>query len=273
MSTDTGRTSSPLPPPSASAVALVLRVTEREVRVFASVWRGTVFSTFVAPLLFLVALGIGLGDLITRPESLGDVPYLQFIAPGLMVGAAAQMGAGLSLWPIMAGHRWLGFHRAMVTSPIQAPHIAIGYLLFIGLRALSQGAVFVVGAAVLGAVGSGWAPVAVPVAALTAMAMAAPAMAFTATQDSDRVFDPIMRVGVGPLYLFSGVFFPSESLPIVLEWFVRLFPLWHGVELARAATAGQASTWPTAVHLAVMAVWLVGGVLIARRTFVGRLTP
>ncbi|MEL7208265.1 MAG: ABC transporter permease, partial [Actinomycetota bacterium] len=218
-----------------------LRVTERELRFFRTSWRATGFSTFVAPVLFLVALGLGLGGLVDEPASFGDLSYLEYIAPGLLVGASAQMAAGSGLWPIMAGHRWLGFHRAMVSSPIRAPEVVVGWLLWVAVRSLGQASVFLAMATLLGGVRSWWGLAAVAVAGLTAMAVTAPIMAFTATQDSDWSFDPLMQAVVTPLYLFSGVFFATDSLPLVVAWVVRLFPLWHGIELAASSGPGPTS--------------------------------
>ena len=255
----------PLPPS--------LRVAERELAFFTLTWKGTSFSAFAAPVLLLLALGVGLGSFVEERPSLDGVTYLDFLAPGLMVAAAVQLIASLGLWPIMAGHRWIGFHRAMVASPIGARDVAAGYLLWMFIRAGMQAVVFVAVAALFGGVDSVWGVVAPLVAALTAAAFGAPLIAYTATCDSDRAFDPIMRILVTPLYLFSGSFFPTSQLPAALEATAMAFPLWHGIELARSATSGAPSAFNPVVHLAVIVAWIAIGWLAARRTFVRRLTP
>lgn len=248
-----------------------IRVAERELRFFGATWRATSFTMFVAPALYLVAMGFGLGGLIEAPDSLKGLDYQDFVAPGVMVGAAAQFAAGSGLWPIMAGHRWLGFHRAMVATPIAPVSVVSGTLLWITGRAVTQSAVFLVMAVVLGAITSWWAFLAVLVAGLTSTAFAAPLMAYTASVDSDHAFDPIMRIVIAPLYLFSGAFFPTDALPIGLLWAVRVFPLWHGIEMARTATTGEAGDWPWPVNLLVVLIWVLGGWYAARRTFTSRL--
>ncbi len=250
-----------------------LRSAEREWRFFRLTWKGTAFTTFVSPTLMLLALGVGLGGLVDGGDELGGLDYLEFLAPGLAVAAAAQMAAGLGLWPIMAGHRWIGFHRAMANTELTPAQIAVGYLTWVLVRATAQAAVFLAVAAVLGAVSSPLGLVAAPVAGLTACALAAPLVAYTATCDSDGPFDPIMRVVATPLYLFSGSFFPLTQLPEPIQVVAKIFPLWHGIELARAATAGLGSAWWPPAHLAVIVAWLVVGVAVARRTFPARLTP
>lgn len=251
----------------------VLRVTERELSFFRLTWKGTVFTGFVGPVLMLLALGVGLGGLMGNRPALDGLDYLSFLSPGLMVAAVAQLGAGMALWPIMAGHRWIGFHRAMVTTPITPKEIALGYLLWIFTRALAQAFVFLAVATIAGGIDSAWALLAPFIGAFTAIAGTAPLMAYTATCDSDRSFDPIMRVVVTPLYLFSGSFFPTSQLPAAIETLAQVFPLWHGIELARAATTGRAPAWPIVVHVVVIAVWILVGLLVARKTFSDRLAP
>ena len=255
----------PLPP--------TLRATEREFRFFQATWKGTSFTVFASPVLMLLALGVGLGGFIEDRPGLDGLGYLDFLAPGLLVAAAAQLAGGMGLWPVMAGHRWIGFHRAMVASPVGAAEVATGYLLWVALRALMQAIVFLAVAAALGATDSWWALAVPPIAALTAAGFTAPLMAYTARSDSDRAFDPIMRVVVTPLYLFSGSFFPSSQLPLLLQVLAGLFPLWHGIELARWAMAGVTPALDPALHMAVIAVWVGGGLALARRNFVRRLTP
>ena len=43
----------------------------------------------------------------------------------------------------------------------------------------------------------------------------------------------LFRLGVFPLFLFSGAFFPVANLGDVRAWIARLTPLWHGVNLSR----------------------------------------
>ena len=71
---------------------------------------------------------------------------------------------------------------------------------------------------------------AVPVAVLTGVAFAAPIAAFTATQRTPDRFAALFRFGITPLFLFSGTFFPIESLPSFLQPVAWLSPLWHGVD-------------------------------------------
>jgi lipooligosaccharide transport system permease protein len=150
--------------------------------------------------------------------------------------------------------------------------VLIGYLLWVMIRAIVVSAVFLVVAALLGAVPSAWGVLAIPASALCAAAFAAPLAAYSVTLDSDLVFPVIFRVGVLPLFLFSGTFFPISQLPAGLRPLAAASPLWHGVELARGATTGTLHLGADIVHVAVLLVCVAVGLLRGRRTFRRRLT-
>ena len=255
------------------ATPAVIRVVEREMRVFARLWRGAVFSQFLSPLLFLAAMGLGLGGLVKEHTgNVSGLSYLDFVAPGLLASSAMQIAANEAMWPVLGGVKWVkNFHAAVATS-ITAGDLVVGYVLWIALRAVFGSAVFLLVAAVLGAVPSAWGLLAIPAAALCATAFSAPLAAFSVGLESDLTFPVIMRVGVLPLTLFSGTFFPISQLPGWLRPFAALSPLWHGVELARHAMIGSLHPAADLVHVVVLVACSAAGLVWGRYAFTKRLT-
>jgi lipooligosaccharide transport system permease protein len=252
----------------------LLRVVEREVHIFRRLWRGTVFSSLVNPLMFLVAMGIGLGDLVDeRSGTVEGLAYLEFVTPGLLAAAAMQAGAGQALWPVMAGMKWLRTYHGMAASPLSPLDVFGGFVVWNSLRAGIYAVAFLVVAALLGGVPSGWGVLAVPAAILTAAAFIAPIAAFAAARQTDQSFPLIMRLGVLPLFLFSGTFFPVDRLPAALEGLARVSPLWHGVQLCRGATTGSIDPIAALGHAGVLAALVAVGVVAGRRTFTRGITP
>jgi lipooligosaccharide transport system permease protein len=250
----------------------VARVIEHEIQVTRRFWRSSLFAFVLSPVLYLSAIGLGLGSLITAHQGkVAGLPYLEFVAPGLMAAAAMQGAANESLWPIMAGMKWIRVFHAMVTTPLGPGDVFIGTVAWIALRAGIGGAVFLVVAAALGGVPSLWGVVAIPAAALCAAAFAAPLSAFAATQETDQRFPVIMRLGILPLFLVSGTFFPLSQLPPGLRLLAWLSPLWHGVELCRSATTGTLDARALANALVLVACVVAGG-WWGVRTFARRLT-
>ena len=98
-------------------------------------------------------------------------------------------------------------------------------------------------------------------------------MAYTATQRRPDRFAAIFRFGVTPLFLFSGTFFPIESLPSVLQPIAWLSPLWHGVVVSRGLMLGTIGDEPVLafIHVAILVAIAAGGTMLAIRTIDARL--
>ena len=102
-------------------------------------------------------------------------------------------------------------------------------------------------------------------AVLTGMAFGTAVMAFTATKDGAEPMSSLFRFGIVPLFLFSGTFFPVSQLPDWLEPVAYATPLWHGVELTRAAALGTEMAVPAFVAIAYLLAWVVIGGWLAIR--------
>jgi lipooligosaccharide transport system permease protein len=251
-----------------------LRVTSYFSRAYRRTWQASIMTTFINPVLYLLAMGVGLGSFINKgshTSSLGHLSYLHFVAPALAATAAATTAAGEAMFPIMGAIKWQRTYYAMLSTPLRVGDVLAGHLIWIGVRIATAVASYVVVMAAFG-VANSWETLAVlPVGILTGMAFAAPMAAFAATQDSDGGFSLVFRLGVIPLFLFSGVFFPVSQLPAGLRVIAYLTPLWHGVELCRSLTLGTADAAGTVGNIAYLAGVTLAGVLVARWTFSRRL--
>jgi len=248
-----------------------LAVLESDLVGYKRTWRGSAMSSFVLPVLFVLGFGVGVGSFVDAGGRLGDVRYLDYIVPGMIAATALQVAFGESSWPVMSKFVWVRTYQAQVATPLRVVDILAGDLLFVALRVVSTAAVFVAVTAVFGAVHSPWA-VAVPlVAGLLGLATAAPTFAYAALLDTDSYFPLLQRFVVIPMSLFSGVFFPVESLPAAVRWLAYGSPLWHAVEVCRAATFGSGDPVRLAGHLAYLAAWAVVGFWLARLAYRRRL--
>lgn len=247
---------------------------EREARVWSRLWRGSVFSGVLMPILFLGAMGLGVGDMVDENAGTIDgLDYLTFVAPGLLVAGAAQNAAGAALWPIAGGMKWLRIYHAAVATPLRPSDVYAGYLTWVGALIGLHAVPFLVVATLFGGVPSPWAVLAIPATVLTALAFCAPLAAFSASQETEDSFPVILRLIVLPLFLFSGTFFPLENLPAGIRPVAWFTPLWHGVELARGATTGSIGLGAAALHVAFLAGCVTLGGIWGARSFTRRLAP
>lgn len=251
----------------------VARVVEHHAFVYRRTWRGTVFSTFLNPILYLAAIGVGLGAFVddANPSGVEGVSYVMFLAPGLLVATAMNTATSESTYPVMAGIRWLKTYVAMILSPLDARQVAAGQLAWASVR-LTLGAIVFLGVMVaVGATDLLHAAALLPVAVLTGLAFAAPIQAFAAAQKNDAPFATLFRFVIMPMFIFSGTFFPVSQLPDVLQLVAMATPLWHAVALARGIALDQLDPLVALVNVTYLAAMVVVGLLASYRTFGRRL--
>lgn len=250
-----------------------VRVFEHHVMVYRRTWRGSIVTSFLSPVLFLSAMGLGLGTLVdaNNPGGIAGVTYLVFLAPGLLASSAMQTAAFESTYPIMSGMVWMKTYEAMVTSPIAPRSVVFGQLAWVATRLTIVASVFLGVMFAFGAATFPSALIAVPFAVLTGLAFAAPIQAFSATQKNDTNFNAIFRFGITPLFIFSGTFFPVTQLPIYLQPIAWLTPLDHGVALTRGAALGTLDLPTALIHIGVLIAFIAIGIAASLVTFRRRL--
>jgi len=257
----------------ARPTSTVSRVFEHRYLQYRRTFRASIFSSFISPVMFLTAMGLGLGGYVSNGASLGGVPYLVFLAPGLLAATAMQSGSFEATFPIMAGLVWNKIFHAMYATPISPRDIALGNLAWMVARLTLISSIFTFVIVLFGAAQSPLIVLAIPAAVLTGMAFAAPLAAFSATQKNPDKFSAIFRFGITPLFLFSGTFFPISSLPSQLQALAWLTPLYHGVALTRGLSLGTIGADPAAaaLHVLYLAVLTGVGAWLLVRTVTARL--
>ena len=236
-------------------------------------WRGSVCSTVLSPVLYLGAMGLGLGSLVDArgTASLGGVSYLVFLAPGLLAASAMQTAFSSSTYPVLGSVKWLKTYQAAAATPLRPRDIFHGHLLFTLLRLAITSAIFMAVMAAFGAARSPWVIAALPVAMLTGLAFAAPIEAFSVLQTRDQPFSVLYRFVLIPLFLFSGTFFPISQLPAWVRPLAYVTPLWHGVALCRSLSLGTATAGSALEHAGYLALLAAAGVAAGNRAYRRRL--
>ena len=227
------------------------------------------------PVAYLFAMGVGLATLVDAQGAgaFGGVGYVTFVAPALLVSAAVMTAANEFTFPVMAGFKWRRTYYGPHASPLAPGQIAAGHVMAVTLRFLLQSAVYFAAVALFGAAPGGWGWVTILVATLAALSFGLPLMAYSASITEDKgQFALVMRFIVMPLFLFSGTFFPLDSLPLAVRWIGWVSPIWHGTELGRVFSYGyQEPPLLTLLHVVVLAGLAVAGWFLTRRQFAVRM--
>jgi len=242
--------------------------------VYLRTWKGSVISSFVTPLLYVVAMGVLLGGFIAGdPARLDGAPtYLAFVAPGLVAAQTMTTVFGEVTYPVMGAVKWHKTYFSMIATPLGVGEVALAHLGFVTFRVATTSAVFLAVMTPFGVFGSWWGVlVAFAVQLLLGLAFATPVYAFSAGLRDESAFALVFRLGMIPLFLFSGAFFPIGNLDAPLEALARATPLWHGVDLTRMLTLGDVDWRLAAVHVAYLSVLAIAGWFWAVRRLTRRL--
>ena len=227
-------------------------------------WRGTVLVSFIGPVFYLTAMGLGLGGLVNRGSGgVAGVPYRDFLAPGLLVATAMQTAALEMTYPILAKVMWWKTYDAILATPMKVRDLVIGEIAWITARAAMVALAFFAVMEVVGASHSPLGPLAIGAGVLTGVAFGAPILAFSATQIRDSGFAALNRFVITPLFLFGGTFFPLERLPLALQVVAWTTPLAHGVALSRGLALGTITLGPALLHTVVPLLYIVAGTVAA----------
>lgn len=237
-------------------------------------WKASAISSFVTPFLYILAMGVLLGGFIEGdPAKLeGATSYLMFVAPGMLAAQAMTTVFGEVTYPVMGMVKWHKTYYAMAATPLGVPDIILAHLAFVIFRVGLTCAVFLAVMAPFGVFVSAPGVVAAFfVQLLIGLAFAAPIYAFSAGLKDESAFALVFRLGMMPLFLFSGAFFPIGNLNPWLESLATATPLWHGVDLTRMLTQGQVDWSMAAVHVGYLLVLAVAGWLWAVRRLTRRM--
>jgi len=241
--------------------------------VYKRTWKGSIITSFASPLFYVLAMGVLLGGFVhVSPDQLeGATSYLAFIVPGLIAAQSMQTAVFETTYPVMGALKWHKSFYAQLATPLESRDLTNAFLLFTLFRVGATTGVYFVVMAPFGVFESWWGPIAAWLSTmLVGMAFAVWTFAFSAHVRSEASFGLIFRLGLIPLFLFSGSFFPVSNLGPVGEFVAKITPLWNGVNLTRMFCLDTVDWSTAAVNALYLVVVLVVGWYVALRTLARR---
>jgi lipooligosaccharide transport system permease protein len=231
---------------------LVWTVCYRNLVVFKKNWKSNLMFNFIEPVLYLVAMGYGLGSYVQNIEGMS---YLQFVAPGLVASSAMWATAAECTYDSFVRLHYQRVYEAITATPVSVEELIAAEMFYGAFKSVLYGSVIIVVLCLLGLVASPWVLLAPPVLALAGLIFAELSMVWTSFAPRIETFNYFFTLLITPMFLFGGVFFPVEGLPAVVRSLSWLTPLYHSVALVRAFVLGAVSSslWTHALWLAVVA--------------------
>lgn len=225
--------------------------------------RAQVVASLGSPILYLIALGFGLGPVFQKA---GQGSYLQFIAPGVIAMSvlftSVFSGIGL-LWD-----RQFGFLKETLVAPVPRLQIMIGKTLGGATVALIQGLLVVIVCLIAGfrPANASTLPLAFLFMALISIVFAALGTAIGSQLQNMQGFQLIMNFLVMPIFFLSGALFPLTGIPAGLAIATRINPLTYGIDGLRGALV-QGAYFGLATDIAIMAIIAAVFMMIGARAF------
>lgn len=223
-----------------------------------------IVTGFVEPVLYLLAFGYGMGQLIGDVSTdSGAIDYTVFIAPGLLATSAMNGAIYDSTWNVFFKLNESKLYQGILATPMGPLDVALGEIIWALLRGLSYAIAFMAITAPLGLV-PGWsAALAIPAAVLVAFGFASFGMAITSYFKTYQQMG-LINIALLPMFLFSGSLYPISVYPDWLEFIIQLLPTWHGIELVRDLWFNVID-FSTLTHLCYFLVMIVIGLFFTTR--------
>ena len=255
--------------PAGSRLVLEARLTN--MKKFATI---IFMYSFANPLLYLLAIGAGVGTLINRSSGgIDGVPYLVFLAPALLANAAIQGSMDETVFPTLGGFLWSKTFYGMNATPLGGRQIALGVYWAALVRNVFTVLSYYLVMMAFGVLKAPHAWLAIPAGILAGAAFGAVMLAFAGNvTNEDHFFTFIGRFVIQPMFFLSGTFFPLDSIPLYLRWIGWISPLWHATDLGRYLTYGHdIPTYLVWTHILFLVAMTLIGLSLAIRAFEKRL--
>jgi lipooligosaccharide transport system permease protein len=226
------------------------KVWHRNLTVFTRTWKVNFFPPLVEALLYLFAIGMGIGSYVREIEG---IPYVRFIAPAILVIAVMNSAFFECTYGSYVRMYYQKSFDAMIATPLSIEDVIAGELLWGATRSLIYVLIMLPVLALFGVISLPLALLAIPLAFIGGLMFAGIAMCFTSITPSIDTLNYPAFLFITPMALFSGTFFPLTLMPVGLQYIaLALLPLTHLVAIMRMFTLAAISP-VMLLHL----VWII----------------
>lgn len=202
------------------------------------------------PVLYLVAMGFGLGAFLGKIEG---VSYVQFLAPGIIISSAMFAATYECTYESFLKMIHLKIYDAIIVTPVNIEEVVAGDIVWGATKACFSGVMMFIVVACFGLVQSLWSLLIPVLIFIVGFHFASLAMLVTSTSPNFDYFSYFFELVITPLFFFSGIFFPLNKFPGWIAFLANFFPLKHAVELSRALVLGQKPSHPY-INIAILVI-------------------
>jgi len=212
------------------------RVWQRNYTVYTKLYLSSLALNFVEPVLYLTALGLGLGAFV---KEINGVPYIKFIAPGIIASSAMFAATYECTYGTYVRMTFQKTFDAILATPVTIDDLVAGELMWGATKSMLYGTIIMIVIAFFGLVDSPMIILAVPLLFISGLIFAEISLLAVATVPGIDTFNYFYTLLMTPMFLFSGIFFPLNTLPPIVSKIAFFTPLYHLVNVCRSFSAGK----------------------------------
>ncbi|HWB21551.1 MAG TPA: ABC transporter permease [Gaiellaceae bacterium] len=225
--------------PRLSLTGGVRLMVERNLMIYRHTWLLLV-AEILEPVLYLGSIGLGIGALVGHIPGLGgtSVRYPEFVAPALLATAAMNGAMNETAFLMYSRLTVDRVYEPILATPMTVRQVGLGEAAWAVLRGLLVSTSFLVIVTALGLIGSPWALLVVPGAAIIGFAFAAAGLVVVTYIRHWADFQNVQLVML-PMFLFATTFYPLDVYPRAVQIVVECLPLYQSIELLRQPALGH----------------------------------
>ena len=227
------------------------------------VWRKLAFASVLGniadPLLYMVALGYGLGSLVGE---VGGMPYVAFIGTGMVCQSAMFTASFEGMYSAFSRMHVQRTWEGIINAPIGLDDVMLAEWMWTGTKAVMSTAAIL---AVIMALGFGhtWLSLWIlPLGFLVGLVFGAFGLVMNALAPGYDFFTYFFTLVITPMLLLSGVYFPVEQMPAWLAAVSNVLPLKHAIDLARPLMLARVPG-NVVLHIAVLVAYALVAFYVA----------
>lgn len=217
-------------------IGKAFRVWQRNFTVYTKLYKSSIAFNFVEPVLYLVALGLGLGGFV---KEINGVPYIQFIAPGLIASSSMFATASECTYGTYIRMTYQKTFDAILATPVHINDLVAGEIMWGATKSAFYGSIITLVIFLFGLIDSPMIILVIPVLFISGLIFAEISLITTALVPGIDSFSYFFTLVLTPSFLFSGIFFPLDTLPPLIHNIAFFIPLYHLVNICRAFSTGS----------------------------------
>jgi lipooligosaccharide transport system permease protein len=229
-------------------VKRALRVWQRHLTVYTKLYKSSFALNFAEPILYLAAMGLGLGAFV---KEIKGMPYINFIAPGIIASSSMFAVIYECTYGTYVRIVFQKTFEAILATPVNIDDLIAGEMIWGATKSVMYGTTIIIVISLFGLVASPLIVLVIPLLFITGIIFAEISLIVVAKVPGIDSFNYFYTLVMTPMFLFSGIFFPLDSMPSIVTKIAFFTPLYHLVNICRSFSSGNVS------HVIGDLIWLL----------------